>query len=213
MPGTDKSPRLTVHEYEERALLADQLGEMTLAVPLLGPFGETGSLLSEAKKKHRDAVSYTGYETTVIEELGDVLWYLTAVAHHGGLSLSELAHRWTRNPLQSPQTCYPSSRSSIQRPRGRCSPTSWCSFRPTAIPPKSARTVPAKLTIVSASYPIGEPGWATFRAAISSATGSPTAAAWFPAPAPRCRFEVLLTRPTEPMHIFDFMHAPKGRVR
>lgn len=81
--------------------------EMTLAVPLLGPFGETGSLLSEAKKKHRDAVSYTGYETTVIEELGDVLWYLTAVAHHGGLSLSELAHRVDQKPVAEPSNVLP----------------------------------------------------------------------------------------------------------
>ena len=88
-------------------MLADQLGEMTLAVPLLGPFGETGSLLSEAKKKHRDAVSYTGYETTVIEELGDVLWYLTAVAHHGGLSLSELAHRVDQKPVAEPSNVLP----------------------------------------------------------------------------------------------------------
>ncbi len=66
--------------------------EVALGVPLLGLFGETGSLLSEAKKKHRDAVSYTGYEATVIEELGDVLWYLAAVAHRGGLSLAELAY-------------------------------------------------------------------------------------------------------------------------
>jgi NTP pyrophosphatase (non-canonical NTP hydrolase) len=88
----ERPSRLTVQEYQAQALSADQLGGTDLAIPLLGLFGETGSLLSEAKKKHRDAVSYTGYESTVIEELGDVLWYLTAVAHRGGLSLGELAH-------------------------------------------------------------------------------------------------------------------------
>jgi NTP pyrophosphatase (non-canonical NTP hydrolase) len=92
MPDEQGPRQLTVQAYQEKALLADQLAGDTLAVPLLGLFGETGSLLSEAKKKHRDAVSYTGYEHTVIEELGDVLWYLTAVAHRGGLSLSELAY-------------------------------------------------------------------------------------------------------------------------
>jgi hypothetical protein len=44
-----------------------------------------------AKKKHRDAASYTGYETTVVEELGDVLWYLTIVGARAGLSLAEIA--------------------------------------------------------------------------------------------------------------------------
>jgi NTP pyrophosphatase (non-canonical NTP hydrolase) len=94
MPDQEEQSRLTVQEYQEKALSADQLADATLAVPLLGLFGETGSLLSEAKKKHRDAVSYTGYESAVIEELGDVLWYLTAVARRGGLSLAELAHHY-----------------------------------------------------------------------------------------------------------------------
>jgi NTP pyrophosphatase (non-canonical NTP hydrolase) len=92
MPDLEGHGRLTVQEYQAKAVSADQLRGDDLAVPLLGLFGETGSLLSEAKKKHRDAVSYTGYESTVIEELGDVLWYLTAVARRGSLSLGELAH-------------------------------------------------------------------------------------------------------------------------
>jgi NTP pyrophosphatase (non-canonical NTP hydrolase) len=92
LPNLEVPSRLTVQEYQAQALSADQLGSVDLAVPLLGLFGETGSLLSEAKKKHRDAVSYTGYQSTVIEELGDVLWYLTAVAHRGGLTLGELAY-------------------------------------------------------------------------------------------------------------------------
>ena len=32
-----------------------------MAFPLLGLFGETGSLLSELKKKQRDSASYSGY--------------------------------------------------------------------------------------------------------------------------------------------------------
>ncbi|MFC6737795.1 hypothetical protein [Methylobacterium tardum] len=42
---------------------------------MLGLFGETGSLLSETKKKQRDARSYLGYEASVVEEMGDALWY------------------------------------------------------------------------------------------------------------------------------------------
>ena len=75
--------------------------------PAAGAVRRNGESLSEAKKKHRDAVSYTGYETTVIEELGDVLWYLTAVAHHGGLSLSELAHRVDQKPVAEPSNVLP----------------------------------------------------------------------------------------------------------
>jgi hypothetical protein len=59
MPDLEGHGQLTVQEYQAKAVSADQLRGDDLAIPLLGLFGETGSLLSEAKKKHRDAVSYT----------------------------------------------------------------------------------------------------------------------------------------------------------
>ncbi len=62
-----------------------------LSLPLLGLFGEIGSLLSEAKKKQRDPVAYLGYERTVLEEFGDVLWYLAAVATRSEISIADLA--------------------------------------------------------------------------------------------------------------------------
>lgn len=52
MPDANKASLLTVQDYQDKALLADQLAGATLAVPLLGLFGETGSLLSEAKKSN-----------------------------------------------------------------------------------------------------------------------------------------------------------------
>jgi hypothetical protein len=62
-----------------------------LGFSMLGLFGEGGSLLSEAKKKQRDAASYPGYADAVAEELGDVLWYLAAVARRLRLSLADVA--------------------------------------------------------------------------------------------------------------------------
>ncbi len=83
---------LTVAHYAEQALTTDQRSDSgSLNFPLLGLFGETGSLLSEVKKKQRDRASYVGYAGAVVEELGDVLWYLTTVAARGGLRLSEIA--------------------------------------------------------------------------------------------------------------------------
>lgn len=58
---------------------------------MLGLVGETGSLLAEAKKKQRDAASYLGYAEAVAEEIGDVLWYLAAVARRHRLALSDIA--------------------------------------------------------------------------------------------------------------------------
>lgn len=83
---------LTIQNYAAQALATDQGSDSgSLAFPLLGLFGETGSLLSEVKKKQRDRASYLGYAGAVVEELGDVLWYLTAVAARGGLSLGDIA--------------------------------------------------------------------------------------------------------------------------
>jgi NTP pyrophosphatase (non-canonical NTP hydrolase) len=84
---------LTLNAYEKAAQRTDQRRGIddSLSFPLLGLFGETGSLLSEVKKKQRDPVAYLGYEDTVLEELGDVLWYLAAVTNRAHLSLADLA--------------------------------------------------------------------------------------------------------------------------
>ena len=94
---TDDFSPLTVQDYTAQALTTDQRSDSgSLTFPLLGLFGETGSLLSEVKKKQRDQASYVGYAAAVVEELGDVLWYLTAVASRGGLNLGDIATNLTR---------------------------------------------------------------------------------------------------------------------
>jgi NTP pyrophosphatase (non-canonical NTP hydrolase) len=40
--------------------------------------------LSAVKKKRRDIDAFFGYHEAVVEELGDVLWYISRVARHGG---------------------------------------------------------------------------------------------------------------------------------
>ena len=56
----DFSP-LTIQDYAAQALTTDQRSDSgSLTFPLLGLFGETGSLLSEVKKKQRDRTSYLG---------------------------------------------------------------------------------------------------------------------------------------------------------
>jgi NTP pyrophosphatase (non-canonical NTP hydrolase) len=81
--------------YQEVAALTDQFAgkksEKDLMIPLLGLAGETGTLLSEFKKKIRDKESYEGFERRAVEELGDVLWYVANIASRLDLSLSEIA--------------------------------------------------------------------------------------------------------------------------
>ena len=88
------SADLTVNQYQKLSSGTDRTagkGPARFDFPLLGLFGETGSLLSELKKKQRDTVSYFGYEESVVEELGDVLWYFSNLATRAGMTLSEMA--------------------------------------------------------------------------------------------------------------------------
>lgn len=92
--NSDDFQPLTIAAYADQALTTDQRSDgASLKFPLLGLFGETGSLLSAVKKKQRDRASYAGYAEAVVEELGDVLWYITTVAARGGLKLENIMAR------------------------------------------------------------------------------------------------------------------------
>jgi len=84
-------------KYQENAFLTDQFRdkreESGLMIPLLGLAGETGTLLSEFKKKIRDRQSYEGFLERAEEELGDILWYVSNVASRLDLSLSTIASK------------------------------------------------------------------------------------------------------------------------
>lgn len=84
--GLAEYQRFAARTYRGPAADAEKLEFL-----LLGLFGEVGSLLSELKKKQRDRNSYIAYNSSSIEETGDVLWYLSNAAHHCGLSLGVLA--------------------------------------------------------------------------------------------------------------------------
>src|SRR5258708_7580526 len=89
-----------MNEFQRHTLATDQnslRGIDGLRFPLLGLFGEVGSLLSALKKKQRDRASYLGYEDSVIEEFGDVLWYFSNIAGRASLDLSVLAQKMSRD--------------------------------------------------------------------------------------------------------------------
>ena len=86
--GLDKYQYFTkVTDKNERS------GIEGLDFALLGLFGETGSLLSELKKKQRDKDAYVSYQDSILEEFGDTLWYFANTALHAGIDLSVLAQR------------------------------------------------------------------------------------------------------------------------
>jgi NTP pyrophosphatase (non-canonical NTP hydrolase) len=80
--------------YERSAVktiqaVPDQSSALTIA--LLGLAGEAGAVMTAHKKQLRDGAADPGYRARMREELGDALWYLTAVAHHLGLGLEDIA--------------------------------------------------------------------------------------------------------------------------
>jgi NTP pyrophosphatase (non-canonical NTP hydrolase) len=77
--------------YQRAASQTDELANADLGTPILGLFGEVGSLVAALKKKRREGPAFASYDAEVIEELGDVLWYLSTIASHGHLDLRELA--------------------------------------------------------------------------------------------------------------------------
>jgi NTP pyrophosphatase (non-canonical NTP hydrolase) len=81
---------LTLDQYQQQAVGTDvSKGHDSASFLLLGLFGEAGSVLSEVKKHERDRT--VDYKARVTEELGDTLWYLSAVAARNSIALSEIA--------------------------------------------------------------------------------------------------------------------------
>ncbi len=89
----DEGPALTLDRYQVLAKDTDIEGPTDPLVPLLGLGGEIGSLIAEYKKKIReDGTAYVGYDEVVKTEIGDILWYLAALARRIDKPLSEIAH-------------------------------------------------------------------------------------------------------------------------
>ena len=70
---------LTIAEYDQAVALTDRLRQDDLTPVLMGLYGEVGSVLSAAKKVHREATAYPYYLQHIVEEFGDALWYLAGL--------------------------------------------------------------------------------------------------------------------------------------
>jgi NTP pyrophosphatase (non-canonical NTP hydrolase) len=99
-------------EYQRRAAETDtpagtQQGTR-LEIYVLGLAGEAGSVAAEYKKRLRDWDAHSRWRPRITEELGDVLWYLSAIAGEVGLGLEQIASdnlvktrgRWLTGPQQ-----------------------------------------------------------------------------------------------------------------
>lgn len=106
-------------EYQRRASGTDSAAgdEATkrLEIYLLGLAGEAGSVASEYKKRLRDGSAHARWKPRMAEELGDVLWYLSAIAREVGLDLETIAEqnldktssRWLMTPFEPLDASFP----------------------------------------------------------------------------------------------------------
>jgi NTP pyrophosphatase (non-canonical NTP hydrolase) len=85
---------MTLNEYQDAAaatIQGERFEPNSIYIALLGLAGETGSLLTLYKKYLRDGPSFEIVNTRLREELGDILWYVAALAGHFDLKLEAVA--------------------------------------------------------------------------------------------------------------------------
>lgn len=84
---------MNLRSYQKQAFQTAQIDWSDPAkrhIPAFGVIGELGSLVSELKKFLRDGKAYTDGKRKLVEEFGDVLWYLSALCSHHGFDFAHL---------------------------------------------------------------------------------------------------------------------------
>lgn len=82
-----------VDDYQAEAsetMQFEKTEESALSIVMLGLVGEVGSLSTEYKKKLRDGSNYALFKEKLIEEIGDIIWYLTTIATIEDIPLSTI---------------------------------------------------------------------------------------------------------------------------
>lgn len=85
---------MNLDEYQKRArTTAIYSVQHAVVYPALGLVGEAGELTNKLKKILRDGKPAEGARLELADELGDVLWYVAALATDLRFSLSAIAER------------------------------------------------------------------------------------------------------------------------
>lgn len=80
---------MDLDEYQKRAHKTARSEDIEIYT--LGLFGEAGSVASAIKKVKRDNPAKELVHEEIKREIGDVLWYLSEIAHRYDLKLSDIA--------------------------------------------------------------------------------------------------------------------------
>lgn len=88
---------MELDDYQKQANLTEQMPLTdkddieAILLPILGLAGEVGSLSTQFKKFIRDGEAFQIFKQKISEELGDILWYVSAIATKQNLSLESIA--------------------------------------------------------------------------------------------------------------------------
>jgi NTP pyrophosphatase (non-canonical NTP hydrolase) len=81
-----------IQDYCREAQETDRFGDDEVQPILLGLFGEVGGIMAAVKKLQREKKAYTGFRSSVIDELGDAFWYFSALARRYKVSVPHMLH-------------------------------------------------------------------------------------------------------------------------
>jgi NTP pyrophosphatase (non-canonical NTP hydrolase) len=97
--STGRFPHVSIllREYTLGVEATDLFGKSEIHPILLGLFGEVGSVMSAVKKHKREGAAFESYRQAVEEELGDVLWYFTALCKRIGLTVETVLNDVSKN--------------------------------------------------------------------------------------------------------------------
>jgi NTP pyrophosphatase (non-canonical NTP hydrolase) len=90
---------VTFDDYQKQAITTDAYGgkgditSLAFINKILGLAGESGEVVEKVKKLHRNNAGKISEEdrAELLKEVGDVLWYLSAIAYYLDGSLDEIA--------------------------------------------------------------------------------------------------------------------------
>ena len=85
---------MNFYEYQNTALKTGVYpAKYRISYPALGLAEETGEVCGKISKMMRDSISLVNQKDKLEKEMGDVLWYLAALAHDCGLCLQSIAEK------------------------------------------------------------------------------------------------------------------------
>ncbi len=91
---------MTFDEYQKKALVTDSSAGRDLLDPdfiavVLGLSGESGEIAEKFKKLywHKKGAWDDEDKKSIAKELGDLLWYITSISTHVGISLEKIAEQ------------------------------------------------------------------------------------------------------------------------